>query len=89
MAVQEIIREGLDIDGMGTFTERQARVRELLDLGGIAPIYLTRYPHELSGGQRQRIAIARALILQPKFRSTMSHYPLVRLVYSSANYLAA
>jgi len=45
---------------------RDRRVAELLDLVGIGPHLLRRYPHEFSGGQRQRIAVARALALEPR-----------------------
>ncbi|NLL70531.1 MAG: dipeptide ABC transporter ATP-binding protein [Epulopiscium sp.] len=47
--------------------ELDDRIREILELCGLADYHINRYPHEFSGGQRQRIGIARALALQPSF----------------------
>ncbi|MDE3087871.1 MAG: dipeptide ABC transporter ATP-binding protein [Chloroflexota bacterium] len=67
LPIGAIIREGLDIHGIGSKGEREDRLREVMKLVGLRPEYARRYPHEFSGGQRQRIGIARALILNPKF----------------------
>lgn len=68
MTVGEIVREPMDIhDIFKTKAEREVRVRELLELVGLKPDHIRRYPHEFSGGQRQRIGIARTLALNPKF----------------------
>ncbi len=64
--VGAILREPLDVHGVGTRCEREDRVVDLLQTVGLPPEAARRYPHEFSGGQRQRIAIARALALEPK-----------------------
>jgi oligopeptide transport system ATP-binding protein len=67
--VFDTVSEPLAVQGVGAVPEREERVLELLGLVGLAPPenFLFRYPHELSGGQRQRIAIARALVMNPRF----------------------
>ncbi|MFR6486086.1 MAG: ABC transporter ATP-binding protein [Clostridium sp.] len=68
MTVGEIIREPMDIHHIfQTKEQREQRVRELLDIVGLKPDHIRRYPHEFSGGQRQRIGIARTLALNPQF----------------------
>lgn len=66
MTIGEIVSEPMTIHGVGTKEERIERVRELLDVVGLNPEHINRYPHEFSGGQRQRVGIARAFILRPK-----------------------
>lgn len=66
MTVGALIEEPLKVHGIGTPSERQTRVSELLTRVGLRPEQASRYPHEFSGGQRQRIAIARALAVSPK-----------------------
>lgn len=65
--VGRTIGEGLVIHGVGTAVERRERVREIMEVVGLRPEQINRYPHEFSGGQRQRIGIARALALNPEF----------------------
>ncbi|WP_457674545.1 ABC transporter ATP-binding protein [Thiolapillus sp.] len=65
--VMQTLLEPLEIHGIGNAASRKAKVLELLDIVGMRPNVLHRYPHEFSGGQRQRIGIARALTLDPKF----------------------
>jgi peptide/nickel transport system ATP-binding protein len=67
MRVGTIVREGLDIHRLGTRAERDAQVRQLLELVGLPADAARRHPHEFSGGQRQRIGIARALAVRPRF----------------------
>ncbi|HET7446837.1 MAG TPA: ABC transporter ATP-binding protein [Methyloceanibacter sp.] len=68
LSVGQIIEEGLLIQNHGlSQDERNARVARALKEVGLDPAWRDRYPHEFSGGQRQRIAIARALVLEPKF----------------------
>jgi peptide/nickel transport system ATP-binding protein len=67
MTVGTIIGEALTIHGLAkTRREFEDRIVELLEIVGLNPDYMRRYPHEFSGGQRQRIGIARALAVSPK-----------------------
>ena len=67
MTIGEIVSEPLVIHGeMNSKEERINYVRELLDIVGLNPEHINRYPHEFSGGQRQRVGIARAFALKPK-----------------------
>jgi len=66
MTIGEIVWEPLLVHSIGTRGERRERARELLEVVGLNPEHINRYPHEFSGGQRQRIGIARALALRPR-----------------------
>jgi microcin C transport system ATP-binding protein len=68
LSVSQIIEEGLQILSPELdYEQRRERVRAALKDVGLDPNSLDRYPHEFSGGQRQRIAIARAMVLEPRF----------------------
>ncbi len=67
MTIGAILEEPLIIHNLYPDEKlRKNRVRELIDLVGLRPEHLTRYPHEFSGGQRQRVGIARALAVNPE-----------------------
>ncbi|RCG19985.1 dipeptide ABC transporter ATP-binding protein [Streptomyces diacarni] len=67
MTVGDIIGEPFDIHPeVAPKGDRRAKVQELLDVVGLNPEYVNRYPHQFSGGQRQRIGIARGLALRPE-----------------------
>lgn len=67
MTVGSIIGEPLEVHNILSGKARRERVRELLEIVGLNPYFINRYPHEFSGGQRQRIGVARALAVQPDF----------------------
>ncbi|MEZ4266357.1 MAG: ATP-binding cassette domain-containing protein [Myxococcota bacterium] len=67
MTVGQIIGEPLKVHGLAKGREALDRVAELMELTGLSPQMVRRYPHEFSGGQRQRIGIARALAVSPRF----------------------
>ncbi|VFM95094.1 MAG: microcin C transport system ATP-binding protein [Candidatus Kentron sp. G] len=68
MSVGEIIAEGLLVHRIGrNAEEREEQVIRILEEVRLDPESRHRYPHEFSGGQRQRIAIARAMVLRPRF----------------------
>ena len=67
MTVEQIVGEPLIAHNVATGKEIEERVKHLLEIVGLNPSFISRYPHEFSGGQRQRIGVARALALQPSF----------------------
>jgi oligopeptide transport system ATP-binding protein len=67
MTVGDIVGEPLEVHGLARGKEKRERVQELLQVVGLNPYFVSRYPHEFSGGQRQRIGVARALAVNPDF----------------------
>ncbi|WP_036262411.1 ABC transporter ATP-binding protein [Methylocapsa aurea] len=68
LSVADIVAEGLGVqDKALPYADRREIVARALHDTGLDPAAMDRYPHEFSGGQRQRIAIARAMVLEPKF----------------------
>ncbi|MGH0600575.1 ABC transporter ATP-binding protein [Bacillus mycoides] len=67
MRIGEALGEPMLAHGLATKENVREKVIEVLELCGLAPYHIDRYPHEFSGGQRQRIVIARAMVLDPEF----------------------
>jgi oligopeptide transport system ATP-binding protein len=66
LRIRTILKEPLEIHGIGTKTDQTDRVVTILKRVGLRPEHMNRFPHEFSGGQRQRIAIARTLMVNPE-----------------------
>lgn len=66
MTVSDIVGEPMIVNNIAHGKELNDRVEHLLELVGLNPAFINRYPHEFSGGQRQRIGVARALAPDPE-----------------------
>ncbi|WP_416667351.1 ABC transporter ATP-binding protein [Egbenema bharatensis] len=67
MTVGNIVAEPIEVFELASGNAKRNRVQHLLEVVGLSPEFIHRYPHEFSGGQRQRIVIARALAVNPDF----------------------
>ncbi len=67
MQIRDILSEPLRLHSLVAKGDIDRKVATLLEMVGLEPYFMDRYPHEMSGGQRQRIAIARAFALEPEF----------------------
>jgi len=66
LTILQSLCEPLDIEGTGTWKEREKAALACLDQVGLGPDFANRYPHQLSGGQKQRAVIARILTMRPR-----------------------
>ena len=67
MTIYDIVADPMRVNRMASGSELEGRVEEMLQLVGMSPALMRRYPHAFSGGQRQRIGIARSLVMNPRF----------------------
>ena len=66
MTLFDIVADPLRVNHIAKGRELEDRVSEMLEVVGLSPEYMRRYPHAFSGGQRQRVGIARALVMNPR-----------------------
>ncbi len=66
MTIYDIVADPLRVNSLASGGELEDRVSEMLQMVGMSPAFMRRYPHAFSGGQRQRIGIARSLVMNPR-----------------------